>query len=91
MSYIRAEEVLPQELIQAIQQYVSGKSIYIPCIEKQVWGSRTQTKQYYRSRDREICAKHGRGVPVEALAEEYCLSVKSIRRILRAARQEADG
>lgn len=91
MSYIRAEEVLPQELIQAIQQYVSGKSIYIPCIEKADWGSRTQTKQYYRSRDREICAKHGRGIPVSALAEEYSLSEKSIRRILRMGARQTDG
>jgi len=30
MSYIRAEEVLPKELIETIQQYVNGKAIYIP-------------------------------------------------------------
>ena len=34
MSYVRAENVLPKELIEAIQEYVSGKSIYIPCKEK---------------------------------------------------------
>ena len=34
MSYISAENVLPKELIEKIQQYVSGKSIYIPCKEK---------------------------------------------------------
>ena len=39
MSYFRAEEILPQELIETIQQYVSGKNIYIPCKEKKVWGS----------------------------------------------------
>lgn len=30
MSHVRAEEILPRELIETIQQYVSGKSIYIP-------------------------------------------------------------
>ena len=30
MSQLRAEEILPRELIETIQQYVSGKSIYIP-------------------------------------------------------------
>ena len=34
MSYISAEDILPRELIETIQQYVSGKSIYIPCKEK---------------------------------------------------------
>lgn len=33
MSYISAEEVLPKELIETIQQYVSGKSIYIPYLK----------------------------------------------------------
>lgn len=28
MSQLRAEEILPRELIETIQQYVSGKSIY---------------------------------------------------------------
>ena len=35
MSYIKAENILPKELIEAIQQYVEGKSIYIPSKEKQ--------------------------------------------------------
>lgn len=34
MSYVSAENVLPKELIETIQQYVSGQSIYIPCKEK---------------------------------------------------------
>ena len=58
MSYFRAEEILPQELIETIQQYVSGKSIYIPCKEKKVWGSQTKTKQYYETRNHEICQKY---------------------------------
>lgn len=34
MSYVSAENVLPKELIETIQQYVSGQSIYIPCKEE---------------------------------------------------------
>ena len=83
MSYVSAEEVLPKELIETIQQYVSGKNIYIPCKEKKVWGSRTKTKQYYRVRNQEIYGKHKNGVSIEMLASEYSLSEKSIQRILR--------
>ena len=54
MSYISAEEILPKELIEMIQQYVSGKSIYVPSKEKKVWGSRTNIKQYYQMRNHEI-------------------------------------
>lgn len=45
MSYIRAEEVLPKELIETIQQYVNGKAIYIPSTSKKEWGSHTDTRQ----------------------------------------------
>lgn len=67
MSYISAEDVLPKELIETIQRYVSGKSIYIPCKEKKLWGSQTKTKQYYKMGNQEICIKHKNGVSVKHL------------------------
>ena len=83
MSQLRAEEILPKELIETIQQYVSGKSIYIPCREKKDWGSQTQSRQYYEARNQEICKKHRNGTSVVELAAEYSLSLKSIQRIIR--------
>ena len=83
MSYISAEEVLPKELLETIQQYVSGKSIYIPCKEKKVWGSQTKTKQYYKIRNQEICIKHENGISIKTLATTYFLTEKSIQRIIR--------
>ena len=43
MRYIKAEEVLPGELIAQIQQYVDGVSIYIPrkAENRQPWGCAT--------------------------------------------------
>ncbi len=90
MSYIRAENVLPPELIAAIQQYVSGTSIYIPRKEKQVWGSRTKTKHFYQTRNQKICEQHRRGASAQALAEAYALSEKSIQRILRSSKPMDD-
>ena len=88
MSYISAEEVLPKELIETIQQYVSGKNIYIPCKEKKDWGSETKTKQYYQMRNHEICTKHKNGTSVKTLAGMYSLSEKSIQRIIRTTNEE---
>lgn len=88
MSYIKAEEILPKELIETIQQYVSGKNIYIPCKEKKVWGSQTKTKQYYKARNHEICTKYKNGVSIKILANEYSLSEKSIQRILRTTNKK---
>ncbi len=83
MSYLRAENVLPEALIQEIQRYVSGVSLYIPCKEKKVWGSQTKTKQYYKTRNQEIRDNHQAGISVKTLAEQYALTEKSIQRILR--------
>ena len=90
MSYVSAEDILPKELIETIQQYVSGKSIYIPCKEKKVWGSQTETKQYYKIRNQEICIKHKNGVSIKTLATTYSLSEKSIQRIIRITSQKED-
>ena len=90
MSYLRAEEVLPKELIEALQQYVSGTTIYIPRKEKLVWGSNTDTKRFLSERNQEIFEMYRKGVTVKILAEEYSLSEKSIQRILRVKKVERD-
>lgn len=91
MSYLRAEEILPRELIETIQQYVSGKSIYIPSKEKQDWGSQTDTRKKLGIRNREICEKYLNGVPTSSLAKEYFLSEKSVQRIIRSERVSDQG
>ena len=47
MGYIRAEEILPSNIIELIQDYIDGESIYIPRKEsnKKQWGSRTLIRQ----------------------------------------------
>ncbi len=90
MSYIRAEDVLPKELIDTIQQYVSGKNIYIPSKEKNGWGSQTNTRQYYKERNSEICTKHKKGVSIKTLSDAYSLSEKSIQRIIRTSSETDD-
>lgn len=82
MSYLKAEDILPQELIEAIQQYVNGTNIYIPCIDKKDWGSRTLSKRYYELRNQEIHAQYIDGMSVAKLADEYSLSEKTIYKIL---------
>ena len=88
MSYISAEDILPKELIEMIQQYVSGKSIYIPAKEKKIWGSETKTRQFYVKRNHEIGMKYENGSSVKMLADEYSLSVKSIQRIIRTYKKK---
>lgn len=85
MGYVRAEDILPKELISAIQQYADGVHLYIPrkCGERTRWGERNQTRQMLSARNMLILEEYCRGVSVEALAGRHYLSEKSMQRILR--------
>lgn len=85
MGYIRAEEILPAEIIEQIQQYVDGTNIYIPrrAAHRQEWGAKTRIRQELLERDMKIYEDWLSGVNVLALADKYFLSEKSIWRILK--------
>ena len=85
MRYIRADEILPSELLEAIQQYVYGQLIYIPSKEKQKWGSGTASRKYYCERNRKA------GASTEELSLRFSLSEKSVQRILRQQKAEEGG
>ena len=85
MGYIRAEEILPIDIIELIQQYVDGENIYIPrkASHRQAWGAGTQIKQELSMRNRQIYEEYLAGSKISELAYKYYLSEKSIQRILR--------
>ena len=85
MGYIRAEEILPIEVMELVQQYVDGENIYIPRkrASRQEWGAGTQIRQELWARDRQIYEEYLAGSKTSELACKYFLSVKSIQRILR--------
>ena len=86
MGYIRAEEILPNEIIELIQQYIDGTSIYIPRKpqHRQEWGTRTAYKRELQSRNQLIYQDYLSGKTVHKLAEDYYLSEKSIQWIIRS-------
>ena len=85
MSYIKAEEILPEELIRQIQKYVDGVYIYIPRKPgtRHQWGQETNYKSELKIRNDSIRNDHASGVSVALLSRRYHLSEKSIRRILQ--------
>ncbi len=89
MGYKRAEDVLPQDIIELIQKYVDGECIYIPRLDgmRKEWGSTTSTKSELALRDEQIFSEYLSGFTVLQLAEKYFLSDKSIQRIIRKFKQ----
>ena len=85
MSYIKAEEILPEELIRQIQEYADGVYIYIPRKPgtRHAWGQETGYRAELKLRNDRIRRDYAGGATVQDLSRTYHLSEKSIRRILQ--------
>lgn len=84
MKYINAKEVLPEQLLTQLQEYVQGTMIYIPGrdAERAAWGESNGTRAQYLLRNREIIQLYRKGSRVDDLADRYHLSPCSIRKIV---------
>ncbi len=84
MSYLKAEEHLPSELIKEIQKYISGAQIYIPGIAENRlhWGEKNGTRKILENRNNSIRNLKKAGVKIDDLADQFGLSSDSIRKIL---------
>lgn len=89
MGYIRAEEILPMEIIELIQQYVNGTIIYVPKKrnERARWGTVNHTQDKLKCRNEKIYQEYLNGMTAGELAHKYYLSDKSIWRIIRKMRE----
>ncbi len=90
MGYIRAEEILPADVIKQIQQYVDGANIYIPRKQENrlAWGTKTAYRHELQKRDKAIYNSYLDGKSVNELAHIHYLSEKSIQRIIRNYNKE---
>ena len=90
MSYVKAVDVLPDEILAIIQNYVDGEYIYIPRKEnnKKSWGENTNSRKEIHMRNSKIYEDYKRGIKVKDLAEKYFLSDKSIQRIVLQQKNE---
>ena len=85
MGYIKAEDLLPPELLRRVQEYAEGQLLYIPRRDarRNAWGSLSGAQTHLRERNARIRDESRAGRTVGELAERYYLSEKSIQRILR--------
>lgn len=84
MGYVKAETILPDDLVKEIQKYIQGEYIYIPSPpnKRKKWGENSGNREYIRNRNEDICKKYRSGCKIKDLAEEYFLSIESIKRIV---------
>ena len=85
MGYIKASDVLPEELILEIQKYIDGQMLYVPRKgeEHSGWGEKSGIREKLEKRNRQIFDGYVSGKTIPNLSMEYYLSEKSIQRIIR--------
>nr|WP_307989723.1 CD3324 family protein [uncultured Niameybacter sp.] len=90
MKHIKAEQVLPLDLVKEIQKYIKGQYIYIPNEEgrKKAWGEKNGSKAQLQIRNNEIREKYRSGYKVEELCSIYYLSQASIKKIIYGSKRD---
>ncbi len=84
MKYVNAEVILPDNLVIEIQNYMQGGYLYIPSQpqRRKKWGENSGSRNYIRKRNEDIRNKHKNGNKIKDLAEEFFLSIDSIKKIV---------
>jgi len=83
MKYINASDVLPEKLLKEVQKYAAGETLYFPKdTKRKKWGEITGSRSYYQERNSEIRKKYLQKMSIEHIADEYCLSTDTIRKIV---------
>lgn len=85
MRYEKAQNILPEDVIELIQQYIEGGYLYIPTKgeHKKAWGENSGAKDSLKKRNIEIFNRYNEGASIKELTQEYYLTEHSIRRIIR--------
>ncbi|ETT87562.1 CD3324 family protein [Viridibacillus sp. FSL R5-0477] len=84
MRYVNAQDIIPQKLLAEIQQYVQGDLLYIPKLEKNrvKWGVHSGERKRLSIRNAQIRDAFRNGSSLTNLAEQYNLSVETIKKII---------
>lgn len=84
MNYKNAKDILPKELFSILQKHAAGQLLYVPHTEesRSGWGEKSGTKYELKQRNSEIAAAFYSGKSIDEVADKFCLSSDSIRKII---------
>ncbi|WP_097004487.1 CD3324 family protein [Lacrimispora amygdalina] len=84
MKYVNAKTILPDKLVRELQQYIQGEYVYIPALSEQrkQWGEKSGYREELKQRNNDIRVQYYNGGSMDDLAEQYCLSLSAIRKII---------
>lgn len=84
MKYMNANKILPDALVEALQEYVQGGYIYIPAKaeRRKAWGEQSGSRKELDKRNLRIIREYQNGASLDDLAHQYYLSIHAIRKII---------
>ena len=84
MKYVNAHLILPNTLVEELQEYIQGGYIYIPAKQekRKQWGELSGYKEELARRNKEVIEAYYNGISIDYLAEKYNLSIYTIRKII---------
>ncbi len=83
MAYRNASDVLPDELLKEVQKYAAGDTLYFPTGRgRREWGEGSGARAFFQARNEEIRQGYAKKKSIDHLAEEYCLSAETVRKIV---------
>ena len=90
MKYEKAQDILPSEIIELIQNYIDGRYLYIPRKNtlKKSWGEESGIKETLSLRNMGIYDEYLNGTSIKELSRKYYLTEDSIRRIIRVEKKK---
>lgn len=82
--YVKANNILPEELILEIQKYIQGETLYIPKPKShhQKWGTLSGTRKKIDERNAFIRNEFNDGKTIYQLADEYFLAIETVKKIV---------
>ncbi len=85
MRYLKAQNILDEKLVEAIQQHIDGVYLYIPrkVENKKPWGETSGIKQELIDRNSRIYNEFMAGTSIHSIAESWFLTEHTIRRIIK--------
>ena len=83
MKYVNAHTVLPERLVEELQNYVQAGYIYIPAAgKKKRWGKRSGYRKELQLRNESIRQRYVSGCTIDELSSQYALSHPAIKKII---------
>lgn len=86
MKYVKAQELLPEELLRELQGYMQGVPGYLyipaPAGSRRAWGSQSGSRQALEVRNAQMRQAFAQGTGLDELAWRYHLAVETVRKIV---------